>query len=463
MSFASPRQFLAELSVDFTLRLLERPEVSRSASEALSELGRWNKRACPLRPLLVVWLVICMSVFRSLSIPNVFRRILDAAGHGGTSRLVTPEALLHARRRLGHEVLAMMFRKMVAAAQPAKRLVLGLRPCGIDGVHFTAPDTPENRREFGKKAGGRGAAAFPQLLGVCLVDLGSRRIADCRFGGCNGDERDAATDFILNQLGRTELVMLDRGIASYRVLTTCAGKSVNYLVRISSAWKPQRLRALGIGDELVRLAPSNAEKQKARLAGVDLPRELVARLICYRVGDATPVRLLTNLLDPSQYPSRELAIQYHRRWECEIVYKELKNELSSVGQGKPAVTFRSKCPEGVLQEAWAMMLAYNLIRELMVEAAAKEGIDPLEISFTDSLQTVKMMLPRLQQASVETRDEIRAQLLEQIAGHRNPRSRRKRAYPRVVKRKMSNFRLKRRHHCQQRRDYVADLVLVGFG
>jgi hypothetical protein len=43
----------------------------------------------------------------------------------------------------------------------------------------------------------------------------------------------------------------------------------------------------------------------------------------------------------------------------------------------------------VLQEAYGLVLAYNLIRCLMTEAAIKAGVCPLRISFVDSLERIR--------------------------------------------------------------------------
>ena len=96
-----------------------------------------------------------------------------------------------------------------------------------------------------------------------------------------------------------------------------------------------------------------------------------------------------------------------------------------------------------MQEAWGMVLAHTLVRELMMEGAEVAGVSPTELSFTDSLEVIKLSLRDFHAGGSRRRARLREKLIQAIGGCLIDRPRRKRQYPRVVKRKMSNFRLKR--------------------
>jgi hypothetical protein len=187
------------------------------------------------------------------------------------------------------------------------------------------------------------------------------------------------------------------------------------------------------------------------------------RLIEYVIdhnGKKEVVQLITDLLCPLQYPARAIAIGYHRRWECELANDELKVHQSTVLHGSLHTTFRSKTPAGVIQEFWGLMCAYNLIRGLMVEAAEKHGVVSLEISFVETLNTIRDALPRLQSCWSAGREALYDRMIDDIAQSVIDRPRRKRWNVRAVKRKMSNFPVKKRHHHSVTRDFAAELVLV---
>ena len=195
--------------------------------------------------------------------------------------------------------------------------------------------------------------------------------------------------------------------------------------------------------------------------GVESP-VLQARMITFTIGDGEKVRLLTNLLDSTKFSALELATEYHQRWECEIAYRELKSYLTAVTHGKQATTFRSKLADGVLQEAWGMALTYNLIRGLMLDAATRycePPVSPLQLSFVDTLEVLKLSVPQFQPGTGSP--ELVAQLLRRVSACRIDRPRRMRAYPRKVKRKMSNFGLKRCDDKQILRDFASEIRLAG--
>ena len=106
-----------------------------------------------------------------------------------------------------------------------------------------------------------------------------------------------------------------------------------------------------------------------------------------------------------------------------------------------------------------MLIAYNLIRGLMAEAAATIKADPRDISFVESLQLIKDVTPHFQAATTDqARAAVRQQLLTDLAETLNPQPRRDRQYARVVKIKMSKFPCKSHTPIAGRhRDYVAEL------
>ena len=94
--------------------------------------------------------------------------------------------------------------------------------------------------------------------------------------------------------------------------------------------------------------------------------------------------LATTLLDPIAAPSRELAELYGNRWEIESAFGAFKSQLKGDG-----VVLRSKTPDGVQQELWALLCAYHAIRELICAAAAMTKADPLRISFLNAADAVR--------------------------------------------------------------------------
>ena len=82
---------------------------------------------------------------------------------------------------------------------------------------------------------------------------------------------------------------------------------------------------------------------------------------------------------------------------------------------------RCKTPELVRKEVWTHILAYNLIRTIMAQAATQQGIQPREISFKGTIQTLKAFQPLISlQGHTDTtiRQQLYEQLLAAVATHR---------------------------------------------
>lgn len=90
--------------------------------------------------------------------------------------------------------------------------------------------------------------------------------------------------------------------------------------------------------------------------------------------------LVTDLLNPEAFPAIDLACAYPMRWECETVIGHHKTDM---GQGMAVL--RSKTPETVAQEMWALFAVYQAIRTLIGAAVDAVGIPPDKISFPHAL------------------------------------------------------------------------------
>jgi hypothetical protein len=275
---------------------------------------------------------------------------------------------------------------------------------------------------------------------VYLAECGTHAIVDAGFWPCHTSERVGGYR-LLRGLRGDMLVLWDRGFHDYDMLVEARLRGAHVLSRLPSHVKPQRLRLLPDGSMLATLRPSDYQRRKQG-------ERLVVRVITYTITDPSlpgfgeTYRVLTTLLDPCQAPAHGLACAYHERWEIELVVDEVDTHQRLAGR-----TLRSLKPVGVIQELYGLLLAHYAVRVLMHEAALQAELDPDRLSFVHALEVVRDAVPEFQLVVPEQVPLLYGRLLQDIAAKRLP-ERRPRCNPRVVKRKMSNFKLKRAEHAR---------------
>jgi hypothetical protein len=452
------RAGLSSVARSFSVEALAGGDVQAEILAALAQTGRLRQRESPLQPPLILWLVLGLTIFRRDSIPAVLDRLVSGLRErlwGLRLKPVTDGAIAHARTRIGVRPLRVLFRRLGEKVNPVPSFH-GLRTWIMDGSHLTMPDTPANVARFGRRVASRGRAAFPELKLVFLQDAVSRLVRDAVFGLWAAAERPLAVR-LLRHVGPGDLLLLDRGFYGAWFLAEILGHGVHFLCRIPKTAKlrPVQGTSKRSGDYrawIEAYAPRERGTNPSRLhRGQPARRKvrILVRVIEYTVRGFGHVRLATSLTDGEQISARDLVLEYHRRWEIELGLDEVKTHQSAHAGGVLRTIFRSKTPRGVMQEAYALLCGYNLVRRTIQAAATKHGLFPDEIGFVDSLRAISHMVPRMAAAAACRLKGLYDQLLRDIAGCRIPRPRRHRRYPRVVRVKMSKFKLKRAHHRQE--------------
>ena len=447
---------LSEISRQFCLEALADGPVPEMISRALTEAGKLTGQSGPLQPRLALWLVMGLALWREDSIPAVFGRLVSGLRdrYGRISmKAVTQGALSHARRRLGIRPLRLLFRQLCQQVE-GRESFHGLRCWIIDGTKLTMQDTPANEEVFGRRTASRGRTAFCELGMVCLVEATRHLVRDAVFGMWQKHEKKAALR-LMRHLGGGDLLLLDRGFYGLELFEATVSRGIHFLCRAPSIPKLKPIRGTRQGHQYeawmrsrVIVDPDAPFGQRTRVLTMRV------RVIDYRLKGYGRVRLVTSLMDRELYPASELAVLYHTRWEAELAFDEIKTHQNANAHGQLQTVFRSKTPRNVLQEAYALLAVYNLVRQTMARSASQDDLDPLHLSFLDGLRAIRHMLPRMQSATAERLPELHRQLLADIAEATIDRPRRGRAYPRVLRVKIGHFQLKRPHHRQTVRDFA---------
>lgn len=242
-------------------------------------------------------------------------------------------------------------------------------------------------------------------------------------------------------MGEGDLGLWEAGFHSFEMIERSLAQGAHVLGKLPSTVKPEELRRLSDGSVLACLRPSPAARRKQG-------DKLLVRIIGYEITDpARPhygerQRLVTTLLDEQQASALDLVCLYHERWEIEITIDEIDPHQRLADR-----PLRSLKPVGVIQELYGLLIAHYAIRTLMHEAAIKVGISPRQLSFVGALRIIQDAVAEFQMVAPEMLPRLYDRLLRDLAAERLPK-RRPRSNPRVVKRKMSKFHLKRPQHLQ---------------
>jgi hypothetical protein len=429
---------------DLELEVLERVVSEEVIREVFEAQGVSTERRRKLSLESVVRLIIAMGVYAHVSIGSVVDKLFQAREWLGFDPAQTPpgnSAVTYRRYQLGVRPMAALFRRIcrpLAVEETAGAFRFGLRLMAIDGDLFDVEDTPSNERVFGRHSSGRGEAAFPQVQCVYLCECGSHALIDAGIWPCHTSERVGGFR-LLRSVEPGMLVMWDRGFHDYDMFRGTKRRGAHALGRLPAHVRPVKARTLEDGSSLAWLSPSDPKRRKRG------ERQLV-RVIEYTLDDPQRPgyrerhRLVTTLLDAALAPALEIVCLYHERWEVELVIDEIDTHLRLTNR-----PLRSRKPVGVIQEIYGLLIAHYALRFLMYQAALQTGVDPDRLSFTHTLRVIQDAILVFPFASEKDRGRWERVLLERIARGRLP-ERRLRLQPRVVKRKMSKFPLKRAEH-----------------
>lgn len=404
--------------------------------QALWATGTASIRRRRLPTEQVVWLVLGMALFRHLSIVQIVDQLGLALPKGRSA--IVPAAIPQARARLGPLPLQWLFDATAQRwAQHSAREsdFCGLALYGIDGTTLRVPDSAENRAHFSGTDTHRGPSGYPLLRLVTLMAVRSHLIAAAALGRYAAHELTYA-ESLWEQVPERSLVVLDRGYLSawvFHRLRTGADQR-HFLIRLRTDFKARVVKRLGPGDELVELRVS----REARKKHPELPETMQLRRLSYQRKGFRKQAVLTSLLDPKAYPATKVVAAYHERWEVELGFDEVKTEMLEQKE-----SLRSQRVEAVEQEAWGVLLAYNLVRQEMVRLGKLCRVEPYRLSFAGTLtmlwQLWQLMSLRFAGGIPALVQRWEAQMQRLIL----PPRRTQRTYPRAVKIKMSNYDRKR--------------------
>jgi hypothetical protein len=393
-------------------------------------------------PVSVLWLFLSQVIHANPTLAVTVENFLAwRLGQGMSGCSTDTGGYARARQRLPEALLAVLTRH---TGREAERTALGeWRWLGravklFDGSTVSMPDTPANQQAFPQSRTQAPGVGFPLArIGVLfslsvgtVLDLGIRRWAG-KFQSELAMLRD-----MFGMLVAGDVLLTDRYLCSYMEIALLQKQGVEYVGQMHAHRKVDFRRGSRLGplDHVVEWTKPRRPDWMSRDEYAALPETMSIREFRYRIGRqgyrTRTIVVATTLLDAQLYSRDEIAQLYRLRWDAEINLRSLKSMMNMD-------VLRCQTPDMVRKEIWAHLLAYNLIRTVMAQAAAKHGKHPRQISFTRAMRTLEAFRPTLAHTPDERLLGLYEHMLRAIASHEigkrpnrlEPRQRKRRPKP----------------------------------
>ena len=330
----------------------------------------------------------------------------------------TASAWCQARSRLPLGVYQSMLTRVCDAALPLTRqkdhLWRGHRTFAVDGSSFSMPDTPSLRKAFGQPRQQAKGCGFPVAHLLVMFNVATGLLVDAVASPLETSDVSQAAG-LHPHLDESDIVIGDDAFAGYphfalllqaklhAVLPNHHRRIVDFTPRRphtddggkgAAAGLPRSrwIERLGKDDQLVEwFKPKSScpawmtPEQYDALPDSITVRE-IRRTVRLEDGRRITVTVVTTLLDPIAYPADAIIELRMRRWEVETDIRHLKTTM-----GMDVLKCQSE--DGVRKELAVFCLVYNLVRVVMLKAAARQKVNVDRISFADALAWMRHARP----------------------------------------------------------------------
>lgn len=321
-------------------------------------------------------------------------------------------AYVNARSRLPDALIERLFERVRDPGDvDPQSLWHGHRTWHLDGSSFSMPDRPELQEAFGQPGNQRTGCGFPVAHFLALFHARTGLIQRVLPAPLRTHDMANASE-MHPELRAGDVLVADRAFASYAHLATLVRQDLHGVFRCHQrqvvSFRPGRrhrtgskgpkglptsrwLKRLGPNDQLVEYPKPKAKPEwMTEAAFAALPDAIVVREVRFTINERAcrtrVVTLVTTLLDPERYPAPELAELYRERWRIEVNFRHLKTTMKME-------VLRCHTVEGVIKELLMFALAYNLVRQVMREAADRQRVPVERISFVDALRWLRTARP----------------------------------------------------------------------
>ena len=253
----------------------------------------------------------------------------------------------------------------------------GSRVLACDGTRISTQRGKDLSESLGEPTPG----ACPQIQVSTLYDVLAGLPLDLTVGPYTSNERADLTS-MLGHLKPGDILVLDRGYPSSRLIEELTARGIQFLIPVKSSFKAVMEFVSSKGrDRTVHISPNMriaSGAQSLKLRAVRRPRKNKDGCVVF----------VTNI-EQSRANARELDQLYAMRWKIEELYKIQKGTY--LGQGQ----FHAKNVEGIHQEVYAFALFVAITRGMMAKVERAFGIRFEDISQKAALLALASYVTRI--------------------------------------------------------------------
>jgi hypothetical protein len=309
----------------------------------------------------------------------------------------------------------------------------------LDGSNVSMPDTAANQAVYPQHSNQAVGCGFPIAKLMVMFSLATGAAVGVLIDSFKTSEVVLARH-IYDLLKPGDVALADRAFGSYVDLTWVKQQQADAVFRCHQRRQCdfQRGKRLGDDDQIVHwFKPKQGPKHMDSQAFAQLPDSIEVREVRFHIKQpgfrTQTVIVITTLLDAKASPKTKLAELYRLRWSVEVNLNHVKTTLKME-------VLSGKTPEMVRKEIYVHLMAYNLLRSLLQQAAQTQAVSALRLSLQGARQPLRNFIPPLAQAHPKQGRSL-YQILLQVVGQLLVPQRPNRYEPRVRKRRPKAFPL----------------------
>ncbi|MCJ8327106.1 MAG: IS4 family transposase [Campylobacterales bacterium] len=251
----------------------------------------------------------------------------------------------------------------------------------IDGTTITMPDTKENQKSYPQSRTQKEGLGFPICRIVCIISLETGCIVNAAvstYAGKGASEQTLLRS-MLGTFKKGDILLADAMYSTYFLLDYLIEQEIDIVFSQNGARSRKtdftKGKYIGNNDHIIIIKktkeiPNWMDKNTFNNKSNELKIREVK--VCNQI-------LITTFCDEKDISLKEIKELYKQRWHIEVDFRNIKSTLG-------LFSFSCKTPEMVLKEMWVYFLAYNFIRNIIVDSAIQNKIYPRDISFKHTIQ-----------------------------------------------------------------------------